>query len=49
MKEATKLAGQVALSKQLEKIQNRKDQILSLIGVGKDKIKNAVDSVKNLI
>ena len=49
MKEATKLAGQVALSKQIEKIQNRKDQILSLIGIGKDKIKNAVDSVKNLI
>lgn len=49
MKEATKLAGQVALSKQLEKIQNRKDQILSLIGIGKDKIKNAVDSVKNLV
>jgi len=49
MKEATKLAGQVALSKQIEKIQNRKDQILSLIGIGKDKIKNAVDSVKNLV
>lgn len=49
MKEATKLAGSVAVSKQIEKIQNRKDQILSLIGIGKDKIKNAVDSVKNLI
>lgn len=49
MREATKLAGQVGLAKQLEKIQNRKDQILSLIGVGKDKIKNAVDSVKNLV
>lgn len=49
MREATKLAGQVGLAKQLEKIQNRKDQILSLIGIGKDKIKNAVDSVKNLV
>jgi hypothetical protein len=49
MKEATKLATQVGLAKQYEKIQNRKDQLLSLIGVGKAKLQNAVDSVKNLI
>jgi hypothetical protein len=49
MKEATKLAGSVAVSKQIEKIQNRKDQILSLIGVGTAKLSKAVDSVKNLI
>jgi hypothetical protein len=49
MKEATRLAGQVALSKQYEKIQNRKNQILSLVGVGKEKLQKAVDGVKNLI
>jgi hypothetical protein len=49
MKEATKLAGLVAVEKQKEKILNRKEQILSLVGIGKDKIKNAVDGVKNLI
>jgi hypothetical protein len=49
MREATKLAGQVGLAKQLEKIQNRKDQVLSLIGVGTAKLSKAVDSVKNLI
>jgi hypothetical protein len=49
MKEATKLAGSVAVEKQKEKILNRKEQILSLVGIGKDKIKNAVDGVKNLI
>ena len=49
MKEATKLAGSVAVEKQKEKILKRKEQIMSLIGLGKDKMKNAVDGAKNLI
>jgi hypothetical protein len=49
MKEATKLAAQVIASKQYEKVQNRKNQILSLVGVGKEKLQKAVDAVKNLI
>lgn len=49
MKEATKLAGSVAVEKQKEKILKRKEQIMSLIGLGKDKMKKAVDGVKNLI
>jgi hypothetical protein len=49
MREATKLATQVGLAKQYEKLQNRKDQVLSLIGLGAAKLQRAVDGVKNLI
>lgn len=49
MKEATRLAALVVASKQYEKVQNRKNQILSLVGVGKEKLQKAIDGVKNLI
>jgi hypothetical protein len=49
MKEATRLAGLAVASKQYEKVQNRKNQILSLVGVGKEKLQKAIDGVKNLI
>lgn len=45
MKEITRLAGDAAVVKQMEKIQNRKQQLLSLVGVSQE----ALRKIKGLI
>jgi len=45
MKELTRLAGEAAIVKSTEKIQNRKQQLLSLVGVGQETLR----AIKGLI